>query len=320
MDARDDAVEDVRGIVVGFDGTSCSELALGWAAEAAARDGRPLTLVHAVDLNAVAMFPGYDPSIDAQAREDLADDLLSLGTTQAREVMGPKADIVALRLMGSAAGVLVDASAHADLVVTGSRGHGRLFSGLLGSTSYSVTAHAACPAVVVRGPGDGTVVHPGPGKPVVVGIDDSKQAMHALETAAQVAAAADATLTIVRVVSPAAEAGALGGELGHGIGHGLGAELGREPLLADLTVASVREHAEASVAEARARVEAAHPGLQVDGDVPLGDPGSVLGARSDGAGLVVLGSHGHGGFRGMLLGSVSHRVIHDAVCPVMVVR
>jgi nucleotide-binding universal stress UspA family protein len=50
-----------------------------------------------------------------------------------------------------AAQVLLDASAGADLLVVGSRGHGGFVEALLGSVSQHMVHHAACPVVVVRG-------------------------------------------------------------------------------------------------------------------------------------------------------------------------
>jgi len=38
----------------------------------------------------------------------------------------------------------------AELLVVGSRGHGRIFGALLGSVSHYVAAHAACPVVVIK--------------------------------------------------------------------------------------------------------------------------------------------------------------------------
>jgi nucleotide-binding universal stress UspA family protein len=49
-------------------------------------------------------------------------------------------------------------------------------------------------------------------------------------------------------------------------------------------------------------------------------PARALVAVSDGADLLVVGGRGLGGFRGLLLGSVSHQVLHHAACPVAVVR
>ena len=51
-----------------------------------------------------------------------------------------------------------------------------------------------------------------------------------------------------------------------------------------------------------------------------GHPAAVLVAASKDARLLVLGSHGHGGFAASLLGSVSQQCIHHAHCPVVVVR
>ncbi|HEX2706288.1 MAG TPA: universal stress protein, partial [Candidatus Lustribacter sp.] len=75
-----------------------------------------------------------------------------------------------------------------------------------------------------------------------------------------------------------------------------------------------------AVDEARALVRAEHPELSVTTLISEGDPAQTLAEAGREAGLVVVGSRGRGGFSGLLLGSVSHRVIHTATCPVAVVR
>ncbi|TQJ91237.1 universal stress protein [Streptomyces sp. SLBN-31] len=63
-----------------------------------------------------------------------------------------------------------------------------------------------------------------------------------------------------------------------------------------------------------------HPDLPVDPRVVEGHPAAVLTDTAREADLLVVGSHGHGAFAGMLLGSVSHHCVHHATCPVLVVR
>ena len=48
----------------------------------------------------------------------------------------------------------------AELLVIGSRGHGRIFGALLGSVRQYLAAHAACPVVVIKPSPIGTVADP----------------------------------------------------------------------------------------------------------------------------------------------------------------
>lgn len=61
-------------------------------------------------------------------------------------------------------------------------------------------------------------------------------------------------------------------------------------------------------------------GTSVSRSVVEGHPAKVLLDASTGADLLVVGSRGHGGFAGMLLGSVSEHVVTHADCPVVVVH
>jgi nucleotide-binding universal stress UspA family protein len=62
------------------------------------------------------------------------------------------------------------------------------------------------------------------------------------------------------------------------------------------------------------------PGIEVRTEVVEGSPAKALIDASQRADLVVVGTRGHGGFAGMLLGSVSQHVTAHAACAVTVVR
>jgi nucleotide-binding universal stress UspA family protein len=82
--------------------------------------------------------------------------------------------------------------------------------------------------------------------------------------------------------------------------------------LADEGVAGV-------LAAAEERVRGDQPKISVRTTFLPDDPRAGLEATRD-AELLVVGSHGYGTFAGMLLGSVSHALLHQAPCPLAVVR
>lgn len=290
-----------RGIVVGFDGSPGSEAALDWAARTARRQGRPLTVLHVSDLAAAPSRTAYVPEFLSDAVAEAATATLNEGVERAAAVLD-RSRISGTTLIGSPSAELVAASEGAALVVTGCRARGRLASGLLGSVAYAVTAHAKCPAVVVRGQ---EAPYPDATHEVVVGVDDSGASERALDVACDIAAATGAPLRIVRVEplhSPESWASVETRHAGSQHTHALRAE------------------AEATLERSEKHAHGAYPDLVIETEVLYGDAGHALAPLGDRAGLVVVGSRGRGGFSGLLLGSVSHTVIHEANCPVMVVR
>jgi nucleotide-binding universal stress UspA family protein len=61
-------------------------------------------------------------------------------------------------------------------------------------------------------------------------------------------------------------------------------------------------------------------GLEVEWLAVPGNPAEVLIEASRGAALLVVGSRGVGGFKGLMMGSVSTQCVHHSHCPVLVVR
>ena len=74
--------------------------------------------------------------------------------------------------------------------------------------------------------------------------------------------------------------------------------------------------------ELTAHVAAAglHPDVRVTCHVVHRAPARALIEAAEGADLLVVGARGGGGFRGLLLGSISDQAVHHAPCPVTVVR
>lgn len=290
------------GVVVGYDGSPTADTAVEWAAKEAVRRGTDLTVVFATDF--LGAIPGpVGPTVWLPGQvSDSATAVAEQGATVARTA-SPDLEVRSTVRLGSAADALLEASASAVLVVVGTRGHGKVVGDLLGSVAFAVTAHARCSSVVVRG----DARPPGPDRRVVVGVDGSPTSDRALQEATTIARGTGAPLQLVSAWELRVQR-----TWEYEYWSMLSAETSPEN--------SARQAAESAVVNARARVLERFVDADVTSTVAEDRPWRAIAAESEGAGLVVVGARGLGGFRSMLLGSVSRGVVHSAQCPVLVVH
>jgi nucleotide-binding universal stress UspA family protein len=281
-------------IVVGVDGSAPSLAAVDWAVEEAKRRDLPLRLIHATER----------PDRDSRPAESLTPEEI-LERAEHRVHASSGVPTITVAVDGDAAGTLVRESSSAAMVVVGNRGLGG-FAGLLaGSVSVQTAAHARCPVVVVRphlsdSQVPGQARH-GVGR-VVVGVDNCEHCAAVLRFAFDEAEQRGVGLTAVRAWQT---------PIGGGPGDFVGAVYQRTDL------ADVERKV---LAEPLAPHVDRHPHVPVRQILIQGSVGGVLTHESIGAELVVLGSRGHGGFTGLLLGSASHAAIHHAGCPVAIIH
>ena len=140
--------ENEHRIVVGVDGSDPSKAALAWAIRQGGLTGATVEAVIAWEfpVNYGTPAPLTPPRTDF---EEAAREVITLAIA---DVSSPdeQVTIKGKVVEGNAPRILLDASAGADLLVVGSRGHGGFVEALLGSVSQHCVHHATCPVVIVR--------------------------------------------------------------------------------------------------------------------------------------------------------------------------
>lgn len=138
-------------------------------------------------------------------------------------------------------------------------------------------------------------------RPVVVGVDGSPSSLVAAEHAARAAVLRSRPLHLV-----------------HGYLHPSGYGVPINPY--ELGIPKPNDEAQSMLDQLAADLADRWPGLTTEVRQVAGGPGATLVEESRRAELVVVGSRGHGGFAGLLLGSVGSQVTAHAQSPVLVVR
>ena len=284
-------------VVVGVDGSETGREALRFAlAEARARDAPLLTVlcwsIPPLTTGGVAVIPAFDV-----ARTELGEAALQELEDELERVDAASSGVAVERhvVHGDAAGALVQRAEGADLLVVGSRGRGSITGALLGSVSSACLHHAPCPVAVVH------AAREAPSR-IVVGVDGSAGANVALEWAYTEARLRGLPVHAVCAYEEPwtiAAAGAASADV-----------------ILELRSA-MAEEAEAVVDDVRA---AAPAGIVVTGAAVLSPPGQALVGAATAADLLVVGTRGRGGFKSLLLGSVSRHCAAHAPGVAVVVR
>jgi nucleotide-binding universal stress UspA family protein len=165
----------------------------------------------------------------------------------------------------------------------------------MGSVSSGLVRHAHCPVVVIHDD-DPLKSHPDH-SPVLVGIDGSPTSELATGIAFDEASRRGVDLVALHAWSD------WGGYDVPGV-----------------NMSGLEQQAQEVLAERLAGWQERYPDVGVRRVVVCGQPARWLVEESEKAQLVVVGSHGRGGFAGMLLGSVSSAVLQSATTPVIIAR
>jgi nucleotide-binding universal stress UspA family protein len=283
-----------RPVVVGVDGSGSAYRAVEWAAAEATRRGVPLRLARAFSWT-TSDHPTRQSGRVAQYRDQLLEIARQQVARAARiaEDTCPGIETATQVEIGAPIEVLGSEARRAQLLVLGDRGLGGVAGLVLGSVAVALAARGACPVVIVRGETRNT------DGPVVVGIDGSPVSEAALGFAFDAAAVRGAELVALHAWSPTAVDKALERVLDWD---------------------AVADEEDAVLAERLSGWGQKYPQVTVRRSVVRDGAARALVDASHGAQLVVVGSRGRGNAAGLLLGSVSHGVLHAAHCPVAIVR
>jgi nucleotide-binding universal stress UspA family protein len=285
------------GIIVGADGSSASNAAVCWAARDAAMRRVPLTVIHVVN-PVTATWPHNSlPDGLAVWQENEGRRILADALKIAQDIAGDdsRIQIESELIFSSTVRTLLLRSKDAALIVVGNGGRAVLARGLLGSVSSSLVRRAHCPVAVIRDE-DPRMPHPAKA-PVLVGIDGSAASKLATSIAFDEASRRGVGLIALHAWSD------------------------REIFeLPGLDWSAVKAEEERLLVEGLAGWQEHYPDVTVDRLLVCDRPARVLVETSEAAQLVVLGSHGRGGFASTLLGSVSNAVVQSVRMPVIVAR
>ncbi|MGN2637976.1 universal stress protein [Nocardia takedensis] len=283
-------------LLAAVDSSASAYQAAAWAAATAATRRWPLHI-----LTSMGLPEGYGPGLtlteaDIEYLQREGEAIVTEAARVARAaVPGAEPRISTEVAFEEVRPLLIERSRRAAMLAVGSRGMGAFERGLLGSVSTAVTRHAHCPVAVVHDIAG--LTEDWRMRPVLVGVDGSENSRPAIELAFAEASLRKVGLTALHTWSDSTA----------------------------LTLPmpgwdAVRGSEHALLGEQLAGFQERYPDVEVRRIVLCDRPARALLDESANAQLIVVGSHGRGGFATMTLGSTSNTLLHSAECPILIVR
>jgi nucleotide-binding universal stress UspA family protein len=290
--------ENPMKIVVAVDGSSCSTSSV----QALAHFTPPeeLTLVHALQLPDFN-YPMITPDLRAEAQEEVKAQLRKEGegildeAQQCLPANFPKVQRV--HQIGHPVDVIVETarSARSNLIMLGARGLGLVKELILGSISHRVLMHAPCSTMIIKTPLTQL-------QKILLPIEGREDAEKALQFLALHPFRQPVEVEVFAVWP--------------------------QPQLSWPTTVGQSDALEVqAIEEAQERMKPitdrlTQMNITCQAHVGIGDPAYAIleQAKASQSDLIMMGTHGRGGFSRFLMGSVSHSVLHQTPCPVLIVR
>ena len=298
-------------ILAPIDYTHASRRALKYALDMADREGAELTILHVCTLpnyvspTLAVMIAGGQSSVTL---EDLTKEQGEAGMKAfLAEADVPVARVAKVEvLMGDPVTVILDRLKEHDIGVVGTHGRTGLDHVFMGSVAERLVRNASKPIITVRSRTKRPAIFPP--KRILVPVDFSDGARHALQIAQNMATTDDATVELIHVLDsfPAFE--------------------GTEALVIKVAGDDPKPY------ETHAREEAARSlqlfltgsfeGVPPNLTVEVGNTDKVIigHAVANDIDLIVMGTHGRSGWRRLGIGSVAERVLRTSEVPVLTVR
>jgi nucleotide-binding universal stress UspA family protein len=217
-------------------------------------------------------------------------------------------EVVVMVVFGDAAGEIMAAGQDSDLIVMTTRGQGAASRALFGSVADRVSRHSITPTMLIRSTAGTTIA---PRQRIVVPLDGSRRSEMALPMARHLASTLGTPIHIVRVIGlDDVRATIRDARSGSTDVPDIGETFDDARLFAEEQALNYLETVAIPLRE---------QGFEVHTEVLRGTPAFVLLWNIKAADLVVMTSHGRGGFRRWLLGSVSEKLVREGDAPLVLI-